>query len=145
MMTDKSFPFPTDHGANSALDDLFAAARNEAAAPLAAEFAARLIADAVAQQPQRRRAPGLWTRLTAALAGIGGAPGLAGLGAAGLAGLWIGVAAPGPTADLVTQFWQGAAVVSPSVAGLAAVELAGDDAVILGDSDLLSLIDGELE
>lgn len=144
-MTNKAFPFSDDQSVEAALEDIFASARHAEPPALSPDFSARLNADALHHRPQPRQAPGFWARLGASLAGIGGAPGLAGLGAAGLAGVWIGFAAPGPTGDLVSQFWQGAAVVSPSMAGLAGSGLADDGAVILGGSDLLSLLDGELE
>lgn len=94
------------------LDDLFAAARAEAAAPASPDFLARVLADAYAAQPDPAPAPaadptaiapparpGLWARLSAA---FGGGMALAGMGTAGVAGLWLGFAPPtglGPLAD----------------------------------------------
>lgn len=103
-------PLPDD-----ALEALFAQARRADPPALPADLAARLLAQAAAAQPRPQPAPGLWSRLRAALADVGGAPGLAGLGVAGVAGLWIGVADPVGAAALV---WEGAAGLSPSVAGL---------------------------
>lgn len=95
------------------LDTLFAQARRARPAPLAPDFAARLIAQAQAQaQAQARVAPprsaasarpGWLARLRAGLADVGGAPGLAGFGMAGVAGLWLGLADPMGAAAYVLQ------------------------------------------
>lgn len=90
------------------LDDLFAAARDAPVLPSEA-LVARVLADALAEQPRmgatsamtapgpRERGPGraalgVWQRLVWAL---GGAGSVAGMGTAALAGLYIGFAQPG--------------------------------------------------
>lgn len=79
------------------LDDLLRAARDTAPAP-SPDFMARVLGDALAQQPAPRGVPvsppvrlGLWTRIAAAL---GGAAAVAGIGSAALAGLVIGYVQP---------------------------------------------------
>lgn len=122
------------------LDALFAEARETAPDPLPASLQARLIDGALQAQPRPAPRPGWFARLSAMLAEIGGAPGLAGVGAAGLAGVWIGFSGPGMTGDLVSQFWQGAASVSPTVSALVGTDL------LTGDSgELLSYMTGEIE
>ncbi len=65
------------------------------------------------------------------------------MGAAGVAGVWIGVAEPGPTADLVSGFWQGAAWVAPTTSGWA---VSADETLLdVTGGNLLSLIDGEIQ
>lgn len=100
----------TTQDPTTALDDLFAAARAEAAAPASPDFLARVLADAYDAQPDPAPAPapaalapparpGLWARASAA---FGGGFALAGMGTAGIAGLWLGFAPPtglGPLAD----------------------------------------------
>ena len=135
----------TDVPDEAGLDALFAEARAADPAPPSDAFFARLQTDAQAAQLPGAAGPvtpGLWSRLGAILAGIGGAPGLAGVGAAGLAGVWIGFAAPGPTADLINSFWQGAASLSPR----ASVWVDGTETALdTGSADLLSVIDGEMQ
>ncbi len=126
--------------AEAGLDALFAEARAAPPAPLPPAFEARLVAAALAARPAPR--PGFLARLRASLAEIGGAPSLAGVGAAGLAGVWIGFAAPGPTADLVSSFWQGAASVTPAAASWASTDAEVWD---IGGTTLLSLISGDIE
>lgn len=127
---------------DSLLDALFAEARDEAPAPLAQAFEARLVAAALAAQPGAMAPrPGWLARIRAMLADVGGAPSLAGMGVAGLAGVWIGFAAPGSTSDLVTTFWQGAASVSPSVSDWAPAT--SGETLALGE--LLTLIGDETQ
>ena len=85
------------------LDDLFAAARGQAAQPSEA-LLARVMADAEALQPQTPSAPcspaplGFWAGFAAMFAG-GGA--MAGMGtAAVVAGLFLGIVQPAPVAAL---------------------------------------------
>ena len=137
----------TDHSAGnfdeSALDALFAQARDEPPAPLSDDFAARLVAASLeAQRAVARPKPGWLARMRLALAEFGGAPSLAGVGAAGLAGIWIGFAAPGATGDLVSSVLQGAASVSPSATAWVGTET---NVLTTSDSDLLALIDGDIE
>lgn len=123
------------------LERLFAEARAEAPPPLSAAFEARLVASARGAMPVAAPVPRGWrARLKAFFAEFGGAPSLAGVGVAGMAGVWIGFAAPGPTADLVTSFWQGAASVAPT--GWSSD--AGDLQYSTG-AELLSLLDTETE
>lgn len=126
------------------LDALFAEASARAPDPLPISVNARLLAAALEAQPRPARRPGLWTRMRAALAEIGGAPGLAGVGVAGLAGLWIGFAGPAGTGTLVSDFWQGAASVAPGLAAYVGDSSASDSASS-GAADLLSLIDGDIQ
>ena len=128
---------------DSALDALFAQARAEPPADLSDDFTARLVAASLEVQagfaPPK---PGWLARLRNSLAEIGGAPSLAGVGAAGLAGVWIGFAAPGSTGDLVNSVLQGAASVSPA----SSVWIGSASNVLTtSDSDLLALIDGDIE
>ena len=129
----------SDRMDDAGLDALFAEARAAAPMPMPAGVQARLMQAALAAQPRRR---GWWSRLQALLADPLGVPGLAGMGVAGLAGLWIGVAAPGPTADLVSTFWQGAAGVAPAAASLSAVD---NDIFASESNDLLSMLDDGAE
>ncbi len=124
---------------NAGLDALFAEARAAEPEPVSPEFQARLIEAAWVARPRR---PGWWQRLSAAFSDPLGLPGLAGVGVAGLAGLWIGVAAPGPTADLVSTFWQGAAGVAPAAARLSANE---SDIFSSSGNELLSLLGDGIE
>lgn len=132
----------SDGAARDGLDALFAEARNAAPEALTADFSARLMADADAAMMAPPPPPGTrwWARLRLALADVGGAPGLAGVGAAGLAGVWIGFSGTGSTSNLLEQFWQGAATVSPAVS-----EWVEDDPLTSDAVTLLSLISGELE
>lgn len=99
---------------DAGLEALFAEARADEPDPISQTLRARLIADAQSVTPAA--APRSWlARLGSLLADLGGIPGLAGVSAAGVAGVWIGFAGPGVTGDYVTQFWQGAATVSPTV------------------------------
>lgn len=96
--------------AEGGLDDLFAAARAATPAPSEA-LMARVLADALAEQPRaaavpaappvfapvRRPGRALWARLVWAL---GGAGALAGMGTAAAAGLYIGFAQPSGLAGL---------------------------------------------
>ena len=127
---------------DDSLEALFAEARSEAPPPLSGSFEARLVASALAAQPVPVARPGWGARLRAFLSEFGGAPSLAGMGVAGLAGLWIGFATPGPTADLVSSFWQGAASVSPAVSDWADT---GSDLGYDTGAELLSLLDPETE
>lgn len=128
--------------AEAGLDALFAEARARDADPLPISLNARLLATALEAQPRRSGPSGLWARLRAALAEIGGAPGLAGVGAAGLAGVWIGFAGPAGTGDLVTQFWQGAATVTPGLSTYVG-DTESSDGASTNAAALLSLINGE--
>jgi len=121
---------------DAALEALFAEARMAEADPVPEGLRARLLADAV--PPVAKRS--WWSRLGEMLADLGGAPGLVGVSTAGLAGVWIGFSGPGLTGDLVSQFWQGAATVSPTVS--AWVE---DGPLMAADGDLLAYISGEAE
>jgi len=135
MSTDRrqDHPGALDEGA---LDALFAEARDGTPAPLSDRLRARLVEAALDARPLQGRPvqgqPGWWARLRAALADVGGAPSLAGVGAAGLAGVWIGFAAPGPTADLVSSVWPGSRQDWVSATDLG---LAGSDLLALIDSD----------
>lgn len=124
------------------LDALFAETRAETPDPLPDGLRLRVLEDAGSQMPRAEPAPGPgWlSRLRTALSELGGAPGVAGLGAAGLAGIWIGFSGPGLTGDLVSQFWQGAASVSPTVSALVDTDLLVDD-----NADLLSLMTGQVQ
>ncbi len=79
------------------LDDLFAAARTHAPVPADA-LMARVLADAMAEQPRPRAVPVAAIRrvgMVARLAGVfGGAGALAGMGTAAVAGLLIGYVQP---------------------------------------------------
>ena len=93
------------HGqTETGLDDLFAAAR--AAPPVASQaLVARVLADALAEQPRAGAqgarlpgpVPGLWARLVWALGGSGA---VAGMGTAAVAGLAIGLWQPAGLAGL---------------------------------------------
>lgn len=120
------------------LDALFSAARDEVPGPVPRALQARLVADALAARPVVAR--GWLARLGALWADMGGVPGLAGVGAAGLAGVWIGFSGPGVTGDLVAQFWQGAANVSPTVS-----DWVDDGLLTQSSSTLLSLMSEEGE
>ncbi|MCB1360927.1 MAG: dihydroorotate dehydrogenase [Rhodobacter sp.] len=142
MSQDKGIDGRIDGFDDADLDALFTEARAASPVPLSDAFHARLQADATAALPGKPATPGLLARLGAMLAAIGGAPGLAGVGAAGLAGVWIGFAAPGPTADLLESFWQGAAGVTPQ----AAVWAEGSEPALgSGGADLLAVIDSDME
>ena len=125
---------------DAALDALLAQACDDAPAPLPDALQARLMGDAIAAQPRRVRQDGIAARFAGWIAEFGGVPGLAGVAAAGLAGVWIGFSGPGLTGDLVTEFWQGAATVSPTVSGW--VE---DGPLVVAGSDLLTLMNDEAE
>lgn len=96
---------------NEDLDGLFADLRTAPLAPTS-DFMARVMADALAEQPQPALSPraaiattkqGLWPQILGAL---GGGVGMAGLGTAMLAGLWVGFAAPAPLAGLSSALGQ---------------------------------------
>lgn len=132
---------PAD-AAETRLDALFAEAREAAPAPLPEALAARLLGDALAAQPQpaprRTLRPGLFARLRAALAEIGGAPSLAGVGVAGMAGIWIGFASPGSTGDWLDAIW------TPDTTSTTAGWAVDDETLLeVTGGTLLSLIDGE--
>ncbi|WP_323037403.1 hypothetical protein [Pararhodobacter sp.] len=130
---------PFDRRDEAALEALFSEARLAEPDPVPEGLRLRLLADAAAAVPAE--APRGWlARLGGILADLGGVPGLAGVGAAGVAGVWIGFAGPGLTGDLVTQFWQGAATVSPTVSTW--VDAGPMDA---SDADLLVLMSGDGE
>ncbi|MGQ0565527.1 MAG: dihydroorotate dehydrogenase [Gemmobacter sp.] len=86
------------------LDDLFAAARADAARP-SDGLMARVLADADALQPQRRAPARPRFRLSALIAALGGMGAMAGLATATVAGLWIGLAPPAAVDDLAAAFW----------------------------------------
>ncbi|MBN8290371.1 hypothetical protein JI664_00170 [Rhodobacter sp. NTK016B] len=134
------FDMPLDARLEAELDALFAEARDDAPEPLPAQFRDRLLGAALAAQPERP-VSGWLIRLRGMLADFGGGPSLAGVGAAGIAGLWIGIAAPGPTADLVTSFWQGASSVT---AGASAWNTDGTGLDFAG-AELLTLLDSETD
>lgn len=84
---------------DKALEALFAAAREDAAAEASPDLLARVMADAervqaeqqiaqAAPQPAAEEAGGLWAAIWQTL---GGWPSVSGVAMAGLAGLWIGV------------------------------------------------------
>ena len=125
-----------NEAADAALEAMFAEARMAEADPVPDGLRARLLADAVPVVATR----GWWSRLGDVLADLGGAPGLAGVSAAGLAGVWIGFSGPGLTGDLVSQFWQGAATVSPTVSAWV-----DDGPLVASDGDLLVYMSGEGE
>ena len=134
---------PAETLADAELDALFAVARDEIAEPLPVAFHARLMADAeamAAQHVANANPPGVFARLAAMLAEFGGIPGLASVSAAGVAGVWIGFSGPGVTGDLVAQFWQGAATVSPTVS-----TWVDDRLLTQSDDTLLALMAGEGE
>ena len=82
------------------LDALFAEAQQATPEP-SPEFMARLTAEALAEQPQRRAAVkrgGFWSEIWEA---IGGAPALAGLAVAGVAGLWLGIYPPAAVTEVI--------------------------------------------
>ncbi|MFN4101481.1 MAG: dihydroorotate dehydrogenase [Pararhodobacter sp.] len=130
MSTDQNRPGAFDE---AALEALFAEARAEAPGPVSGALHARLVAAALEARPVETRS-GWWARLQAALSDIGGMPSLAGVGAAGLAGIWIGFAAPLPTADLVSSVWPGAGL-----------DWAGETGLDYAGSDLLTLLDSDTE
>lgn len=115
MSQDRMTDRPLDAFEDAALEAMFAEARLAEPAPLADDLRTRLRADALAAVAPVAVRRGWLARLGSLLADLGGVPGLAGVSAAGVAGVWIGFAAPGVTAEYVTQFWQGAATVSPTV------------------------------
>lgn len=123
-----------------ALDRVLSRAAAAPADPLPNALRSRLLADALAQMPAPTRpaprpAPGRLSRL---LAQLGGASGMAGLTAAGLAGFWIGTATPDPAGGLSGALWQGAALVSPSLA-----EWTADAPEGFEDDLLLALLAGD--
>ncbi len=97
-----------------AIERLLAAADAAPPAPLAPDFAARLMADARAALPRPAAVamPGPFARLRAGLAAwvqpVGGAPGLAGLAVAGLVGVWIGFSGVASADALVVTLQPGA-------------------------------------
>jgi hypothetical protein len=115
----------SDLSSDTDLDSLFAQARG-AAAPLPADLSARLVAQAEAMLPpatgpkpgSARGQRGWLSGLRGLLADLGGGPGLAGLSVAGVAGLWIGFVQPEAVAGVPGLLWEGAASVSPTLAGL---------------------------
>lgn len=132
---------------DAALEDLFAEARSAAPEALVKGLDARLMADAAKMLPLRaapRPQAGIWTRFQSLLSELGGLPGVASLGAAGLAGLWVGFAEPGGTGTLLTQFWQGAAQISPGLSALV-VPVEGDGEGGGETDELIALLSGELE
>lgn len=133
---------------DSALDALFTEARDAPPDPVPSGLHARLVADALASRPQRATASvrrGWLSRLGALLSEIGGAPGLTGVGVAGLAGVWIGFSGPGPTGDLGTRFWQGAASLSPTVSAWVDDGILTETLYADSGTDLLTLMSGEAE
>ncbi|WP_417587852.1 hypothetical protein [Pararhodobacter oceanensis] len=132
---------PADAFGDDMLEALFAEARAAETPALPDALSARMMADAAAAlAPPPASRPNWWARLRLALADIGGAPGLAGVSAAGLAGVWIGFSGSGGTGALLTQFWQGAATVSPSVSEWVETDPLTDDS-----STLWALMSGEIE
>jgi hypothetical protein len=99
---------------NDPIARLLAEAEAAPPAPLAPDFAARLMADARAALPRSGAVPPLGpvARLRAALAGwlqpVGGAPGLAGLAVAGLIGVGIGFSGVGAADALAITLQPGA-------------------------------------
>jgi hypothetical protein len=115
------------------LDDLFAEARRSAAGPSDA-FMARVLADAMAEQPEpariapapARAAPG---RVGAFdwLAGLFGGGGvLAGMGAVAAAGLLVGYVQPAPVTAVAGAFLSGTSIETveliPNLSGLVGTE-----------------------
>ena len=101
------------------LDALFAEAQQATPEP-SPEFMARLTAEALAEQPQRRAAVkrgGFWSEIWAA---IGGAPALAGLAVAGVAGLWLGIYPPAAVKEVI---W-GASVASDELSPYLSFDMA---------------------
>lgn len=86
------------------LDDLFAGAR-KGPQPSPA-LMARILADAVAEQPRpaARPAPVRFT-FRALIAALGGMGAMAGLATAAVAGVWIGLAPPTAVGDLAAALW----------------------------------------
>ena len=83
----------------NALDALFVEAVNDASTQPSESFMARVVTDALAQQPMPQIAPpSLWAQITAM---VGGWQGMGGLVAATCAGFWIGI---NPPEGLPTQF-----------------------------------------
>lgn len=141
-MTMDRKPYGAGDFDETALEALFAEARDADPDPLAPAFHARLLSAAEAARPPAPARAGWLSRLGAALRDVGGAPSLAGMGAAGLAGVWIGFAAPGSTSELVSTFWQGAATVTPAVSDWAS---GGTVTLSLSDGGLLTLIESTAE
>ncbi len=88
MTTDK------DHNNDAELEALFQAARSTPP-QVPDALLARVQADALAQQPRRRR--NLWEAFVNA---TGGVPAVCGLATAACVGLWIGIAPPDVMPDL---------------------------------------------
>lgn len=91
------------------LDDLFAVARGTVPQPSAA-LMARILADAVAEQPRpaTRPVPRLVPvrfSLRALIAALGGMGAMAGLATAAVAGVWIGLTPPTVVDDLAATLW----------------------------------------
>ena len=141
MSQDRNTEHQKTASADAALDALFSEAQLAPPEPLPDGLRSRLMADALAATTPAAAPRRSWlARFGAVLADLGGASGLAGVSAAGVAGVWIGFSGPGVTGDLVTQFWQGAATVSPTVSTwVEAGPLASSDIT------LLSYMNGEGE
>ena len=145
MSQDRNTEHQKTASADAALDALFSEAQLAPPEPLPDGLRSRLMADALAATtpataPAAAPRRSWLARFGAVLADLGGASGLAGVSAAGVAGVWIGFSGPGVTGDLVTQFWQGAATVSPTVSTwVEAGPLASSDIT------LLSYMNGEGE
>lgn len=99
---------------DSALDALFAAAREERPEPSPA-LMARVMEDALAEGaarqaratvPRAATRPGPRAAIAAIVAALGGWPAMGGFATAGIVGLWIGYAAPGAVATY-TSNWLG--------------------------------------
>ncbi|MDE1130226.1 MAG: hypothetical protein OSA49_01570 [Ascidiaceihabitans sp.] len=83
----------------NALDALFEQATNDVGAQPSETFMARVVTDALAQQPMPQFAqPSLWEQITSM---VGGWQGMGGLVAATCAGFWVGI---NPPEGLPTQF-----------------------------------------
>lgn len=140
-------PMPDD---DALLAPFFASARAPSESDLPDALHARLLQDALAQMPApppvtapargvRPVAAGLMARVGNGVAAfgrqsarlLGGAPGVAVVCTAGLAGIWIGLAAPGSTADLLGYIAPGSSVVDDdSVWSQAALDLGEDEALL---------------
>ncbi len=86
------------------LDDLFRAARASAPQP-SAELTARILADALREQPCPVAAPRQRRRWGGVLAALGGWQAVTGLTAAAAAGLWIGINPPAAVAGIAEGLW----------------------------------------
>lgn len=91
------------------LDDLLAQARGAGPKP-SAGLLARVLEDGLLHQPvpaalRQVRQPGLWSRIRAGLAALGGVGALTGLSTATLAGVWLGFAQPAPVTTVTDAIW----------------------------------------